>query len=97
MIYPKEVLPPGEFKARIDLAVHLRALGLKIPPQPGEDPGNFSPTDKQYREAARDIHHIQGDVEIYPGATINRTITNSTKPGAFVAAWVWVSEEDARE
>jgi hypothetical protein len=50
-------------------------------------------TDEQYRAAARRIHQRDGEVEIDEGATVSR----GDDPGCYVAAWVWVYDEDVTE
>lgn len=49
-------------------------------------------TDKAYIEAARKIHHKDGEVEIDEGATVSR----GSDPGAYIQAWVWVYDEDCK-
>ncbi len=44
-------------------------------------------TDEQYRNAATVQYGEDGSIEIDPGATVSR----GDDPGAYVQAWVWVS------
>ena len=39
-----------------------------------------------YRAAAAMLHHVDGEVEIDPGARVSE----GDDPGAYVEAWVWV-------
>lgn len=48
-------------------------------------------TAEAYRKAARDLHEIEGECEIDEGAAIGI----SDDGGAYVQAWVWVSDEEA--
>jgi hypothetical protein len=50
----------------------------------------MSMTDTQYRDAARELHGSDGVLEIDEDAVISRGVD----PGAYVAAWVWVSSDD---
>jgi len=56
-------------------------------------------TDKQYFAAAYRLHHNDGDIEVdvvtnkLPKARISR----GDPCGAFVLAWVWVPNEEARK
>jgi hypothetical protein len=43
-----------------------------------------------YREAARKLHHREGEIEIDDWPMVSA----GGDPGAYVAAWVWVSDED---
>ena len=47
-------------------------------------------TNDQYRDAATRLFHDEGTIEIDPGATVSR----SSDGGAYVKAWVWVSNSD---
>lgn len=47
------------------------------------------PLDEAYREAARDLHQEEGEVEIDDDAVISY----GDDYGAYVQAWVWVSNE----
>ncbi len=51
------------------------------------------PTDEQYRAAAKAAHHDEGTLEIDDNAPVSRADGNPDK-GAYVQAWVWVSDED---
>ena len=37
-------------------------------------------------QMARDLHHVDGELEIDPGAAVSEGADN----GAYVQAWVWV-------
>jgi hypothetical protein len=50
-----------------------------------------SEQDEKYREAARKLHHKDGECEIDDGAIVSL----SDDGGAYVAAWVWVYDSDA--
>ncbi len=45
----------------------------------------------RYREAAKSLHEVEGEVEIDSDAIVSI----SDDPGAYVQAWVWVSDEEA--
>jgi hypothetical protein len=62
------------------------------------------PTDEQMMEAAFEIHHRDGEVEVdvmptgkkyLPTARVSRSEDNEDK-GAYVLAWVWVYDDDTR-
>ena len=48
-------------------------------------------TDEKYRAAARDEYEHEGDCEIDDGAPVSK----GGDPGAYVQAWVWVSNSEA--
>lgn len=48
--------------------------------------------DRKALEAARRLHHRDGEVEIDEGATVS-----DSDEGAYVACWVWVDFEDPSE
>ncbi len=52
--------------------------------------GQYS--DAAYRRAARAEYHREGEVEIDDNAVISR----GDDAGAYVQAWVWVSDEEVR-
>lgn len=60
------------------------------------------PTAKQYIEAARELHQIDGEVEIddldETDAEAEQRVSRSEDPdsetGAYVKAWVWVNREE---
>ena len=47
-------------------------------------------TVKQYREAAKRFHHVEGECEIDEGAKVSK----GNDEGAYVQAWVWVSDDE---
>ena len=50
---------------------------------------------EQYRKAAKRLHHVEGDVEVYyPGRT---PVSTGDPNGAYVQAWVWVPNSEARQ
>jgi hypothetical protein len=51
-------------------------------------------TDEEYRAKARDLHHDYGDCEIDDDAIVSRSEDSAPEPGAYVAAWVWVPNDD---
>lgn len=51
------------------------------------------PTDDQYHAAAKRLHESEGQLEIDNGATISV----SDDGGAYVQAWVWVTDEEAQD
>lgn len=51
------------------------------------------PTDDETREAANRLHHDEGTLEIDDNAKVSRGDDNPDH-GAYVAAWVWVPDED---
>jgi hypothetical protein len=52
------------------------------------------PSDKKMRAAAKTQYHTDGEIEIDDDAEISRSERNEDG-GAYVAAWVWVRDEDA--
>lgn len=60
------------------------------------------PTDKQVILAAHRMFHDEGTIEVdtdttdLPTARVSREDENSEK-GAYVLAWVWVPDDEARE
>lgn len=53
------------------------------------------PKDKAMVEAAQRIHEHEGTIEVDDDATVSRAKGNQDK-GAYVQAWVWVYDDDAR-
>lgn len=49
-----------------------------------------TPLAEAYRKAAKDIHQIDGEVEVDEGAVVSYSDDN----GAYVMAWVWVNAEE---
>jgi hypothetical protein len=43
-------------------------------------------SDAEFRARARELHGIDGEVEVDSGAVVSR----GDDPGAYVQAWVWV-------
>lgn len=54
-----------------------------------------TPEAEAYRQAAAEIHEVEGEVEVDPNAVVSYSNDN----GAYVLAWVWVdaSEVGKRE
>ena len=52
---------------------------------------NTDETDQKYREAADNEYGHDGECEIDDGAPVSR----GNDPGAYVQAWVWVSNQEA--
>ncbi len=50
-------------------------------------------TAKQYREAARRLHHVDGECEVDDMAKVSR-VYGPKEGGAYVQAWVWVDREE---
>lgn len=50
-------------------------------------------TDDQYREAAKDLYDDNTDIEVDSDAATSRSAESG---GAWVQAWVWVSNEEVR-
>lgn len=48
-------------------------------------------SNRQYREAAKAQHHVEGEVEVDDRAKVSR----SSDGGAYIMAWVWVDNADA--
>jgi len=61
-----------------------------------ELPAHERPSDHLVVEAARYIHGEDGSVEIDDNAPVSRARSNPEN-GAYVQAWVWVSDEAAKE
>ena len=56
-------------------------------------------SDKQYIEAARRIHHKDGEIEVDDGpgnGMVSRAPDNPDK-GAYVQCWAWVYDSDVKE
>ncbi len=53
------------------------------------------PTRKQMVEAARRFYEKDGEIEIDENAEVSRS--RGIYPGAYVQAWVWVHDRDARK
>ncbi len=49
------------------------------------------PTDEQYRAKAKELHEREGELEVDDSASVSR---GTSDPGAYVQAWVWVSDEE---
>jgi hypothetical protein len=54
--------------------------------RPQEDPN-----DGKYRDAAKKLHHREGELEIDDDAIVSK----GDDPGAYVQAWIWVPNSDA--
>ena len=54
------------------------------------------PTRKQMIAAARCLYQTEGEIEIDDNAKVSRAEGNPDV-GAFVQAWVWVSDEEANQ
>ena len=52
------------------------------------------PTNKAMIQAAKKIWHREGEIEIDDKAKVSRAKGNPDS-GAYVQAWVWVSDEEA--
>jgi hypothetical protein len=50
------------------------------------------PTAKQYREAAKRLHHEDGECEVDDNARVSRSSMDDEE-GAYVQAWVWVPRQ----
>ena len=59
------------------------------PPEDGTR-GDNSPATEAYRSKAREIYQVEGECEIDDAAEVSI----SDSGGAYVQAWVWVSDED---
>ena len=59
------------------------------PPKPGTA-ADTSPATEAYRIKAREIYQVEGECEIDDAAEVSI----SDSGGAYVQAWVWVSDED---
>lgn len=54
----------------------------------------MKPTKKQMIAAARNEYQKEGEIEVDNNAKISRA-TGNPDNGAFVQAWVWISDEEA--
>lgn len=59
------------------------------PPEDGTK-GDTSPATEAYRSKAREMYQVEGECEIDDAAEVSI----SDSGGAYVQAWVWVSDED---
>ena len=58
----------------------------------------FNITDKQYVDAASRLYHEEGTIEIddEKHSSTPPKVSRSEDGGAYVEAWVWVPDEEAR-
>lgn len=49
-------------------------------------------TEADYRQAARRLRNIDGDIEIEPDAVVSI----SGSGGAYIQAWVWLADTDVK-
>lgn len=49
-----------------------------------------------YRLAAHNLYHTEGETEVDENAPVSKADGNPDH-GAYVQAWVWVGDDDARE
>ena len=56
-------------------------------------------TDVQFIQRAREEYGRDGEIEIEEGAVVSRGSDRSrgSDPGAYVQAWVWVSDPEGEE
>ena len=52
-------------------------------------------TDKNYRDAVRHEYGNDGEIEIDAAAEVAAAHDSAGEPGAWVQAWIWMSERDA--
>lgn len=52
-------------------------------------------TDKDYRDAVRHEHGHDGEIEVYEDAEVAYSASYIGEPGAWIQAWIWMSEQDA--
>jgi hypothetical protein len=55
----------------------------------GEPADSEGKSDDWYRERAKELYGVDGEIEVDSNARISR----GDDPGAYVEAWVWVSED----
>lgn len=94
--------PAGEIDVSLALEARLRELGFDA-----DDPEAVlaalsqvtlvpkSPTDQQVIEYAQRALAHEGEIEFDDDAAVSRSDDNGHR-GAYVAAWVWVADEDCR-
>ena len=59
----------------------------------------FNITDKQYVDAASRLYHEEGTIEIddETRSSVSAQVSRGADDGAYVEAWVWVPNEEARK
>ena len=50
-------------------------------------------TDREYIRDAKAMYQSDGDIEIDDDAEVSRNKDSSSSHGAYVQAWVWISDE----
>jgi hypothetical protein len=85
-VSPGEPMPSGECP---DCGALCQPTGKELP----------KPTDAQYLSAARRIHHEDGEVEVDEdsGKMPKGRVSRGDDHGAYVLAWVWVPDSEARQ
>ena len=53
------------------------------------------PTDQQVVEYAQEVLEREGEIELDDNAAVSRAANNESR-GAYVAAWLWVRDEDCQ-
>lgn len=53
--------------------------------------------DWKFVQAAKRLFTDEGTLEVDDGATVSRNDVKNESDGAYVQAWVWVSNQDARQ
>jgi hypothetical protein len=56
----------------------------------------MTPTEEDYRTAARRLYNKDGECEVDPGAVVSMQDPGEAE-GAYVQAWVWVPLEEVGE
>src|SRR5260370_23329918 len=86
--------------ARCGLPVHAVGSTERITPKEStmstDKKSKKLPTARAYREAAKRLHHVEGECEIDDNAKqakVSRT-RKQDEEGAYVQAWVWVPREE---
>lgn len=49
----------------------------------------------EYREAAMEFHHDEGELEVDDYAPVSQA-KNNPDEGAYVQAWIWISDEEVQ-
>jgi len=56
-------------------------------------PVNAESSDDDIRDRARELHQVDGEIEIDDDAEVSQNV-ETTSEGAYVQAWVWVPFEE---
>lgn len=61
------------------------------------DNEDHRPSEEQFLRAAKEIHEIEGDLELAQEGESPGLVSVSEDGGAYVRMWQWVSDEEANQ